>query len=155
MIIMSRIDERLLHGQVVLAWLKAYPVQEAIVVDDDSAHDSLKKMLLEMAVSGQVKVTVVDEEEAPEAIKAAENKNVFLVAADPVVFLHLLEKGIDIPNVNIGGIYDKPDRKQLYTTVFVNDQIKQTILDISKYTKVEHRVVPNDNSVDIISDLSK
>ena len=42
-----------------------------------------------------------------------------------------------------------PDEQILF------DQIKQTILDISKYTKVEHRVVPNDNSVDIISDLSK
>ena len=155
MIVMSRIDERLLHGQLVLAWLKYYPVDEAIVVDDESAHDPLKKMLLEMAVSGQVAVTVVDQEEALSAIEKAERKRVFLLAADPSVFLHLLEKGIVIPSINIGGIYGKPDRTQLYKTVFITDQIKKDIIALGQYSKVEHRVVPNDTSIDIIADLQK
>lgn len=153
MIVMSRVDERLLHGQLVLAWLKAYPVDEAIVIDDESAHDPLKKMLLEMAVSGQMKTTVVDENEVYDAIKSSENKKVFLVAAKPSVFLHLLQKGIEISSVNIGGIYDQEGRKQLYKTVFIDEAIRNDIIALSEYTSVEHRVVPTDKSVDIIYDL--
>ena len=53
-VILGRIDERLIHGQMALAWLRQYPAEVVIVVDDQSAKDPLQTMLLQMAVSGTV-----------------------------------------------------------------------------------------------------
>lgn len=57
-VVMARVDERLIHGQMATAWLKKYPAQVVIVVDDASANDSLQTMLLQMAVSGRMKCEV-------------------------------------------------------------------------------------------------
>jgi mannose/fructose/N-acetylgalactosamine-specific phosphotransferase system component IIB len=156
-VIIARVDERLIHGQVALSWLKAYDVDTVIVVDDESAHDSLKTMLLEMAVSGTVKCVVSDEADAPEKIQENSDGGIFLCAKDPAVFLRLLEKGIAIPEVNIGGIYDRPGRKRLYNTVFITSEQKEAILAMENYpdTKVEYRMVPQDFPEDIIADLKK
>ena len=43
-VVLARVDERLIHGQVALAWLKKYTIDLVIVVDDESAKDALKTM---------------------------------------------------------------------------------------------------------------
>ena len=64
---------------------------------------------------------------------------------------------MEIPHVNIGGIYNKPGRTQYFTTIFLDEPIKADILALERFpdTKVEYRVVPNDSEVDIIRELKK
>ncbi len=155
-IIMSRVDERLIHGQMALAWLKQYSVDVVIVIDDESAGDMLKTMLLQMAVSGTVECIVTKISEAKDRIEEAHGKRVFLCAASPRVFLELLKQGVEIPHINIGGIYDKPGRVKYYTTVFLDEETKKDILELGKFpVKIEYRQVPRDNETDILSLLRK
>ena len=155
-IVMARVDERLIHGQMALAWLRTYNADCVIVIDDGSAHDAMKKMLLEMA-AGVIKCIVCDETAAKEKIEQNIGKKLFLCAGNPSVFLHLLQEGVAVPQINIGGIYDKPSRTKLYKTIFLDDKLKQDILSLEAFpnTKVEHRQVPRDFEVDIIADLKK
>ncbi len=154
-VVLARIDERLIHGQVATAWLRLVNVSTVIVVDDESAHDEMKQMLLEMAVSGQIECVVTDLEHAKEVIDSYERKKVFLCAADVGVYVELLRQGVAIPEVNIGGIYKKDDRVQVYKTVFVDEKIKNDILALQDYpdTKVSYRMVPQDPDEDIIAKL--
>lgn len=78
-IILARVDERLIHGQVALAWLKKYPIDMVIVIDDESAKDQLKTMLLKMAVSGTVKCEVVSLENAKDLIEKITTREYFFV----------------------------------------------------------------------------
>lgn len=154
-VVLARIDERLIHGQVATAWLRLVNVNTVIVVDDESAHDDLKTMLLEMAVSGQINCIVTDEENAVNVIKENESKRVFLCAAKVSVYVNLLARGVQIPEINIGGIYQKDGRVQVYKTVFVDEEIKKDILALENYpnTKVSYRMVPQDKDEDIIDKL--
>lgn len=154
-VVLARIDERLIHGQVATAWLRLVNVNTVIVVDDESAHDDLKTMLLEMAVSGQINCIVTDLENAAKVIKENESKKIFLCSAKVSNYVDLLSKGVEIPEINIGGIYQKDNRVQVFKTVFVDEEIKNDILALEKYpnTKVTYRMVPQDKDEDIIAKL--
>lgn len=153
---MTRVDERLIHGQMALAWLRAYPVDTVIVVDDESARDDLKSMLLEMA-AGSTECIVCEEKDALETINDNSDKSLFICTGKVSVVLHLLEQGVKMPNINIGGIYGKADRTQIFPTIFVNDEIKNDILALEKFPEsaVEYRQVPQNKAEDIIAALKK
>lgn len=153
---MTRVDERLIHGQMALAWLRAYPVDAVIVIDDESARDDLKSMLLEMA-AGSTECIVCEEKDALDAVNSNSDKSLFICTGKVSSVLHLLEQGVEMPVVNIGGIYDKAGRTQLFPTIFVNDEIKADILALEKFPgcTVEHRQVPQNKPEDIIAALKK
>ena len=100
-VILGRIDERLIHGQMALAWLRQYPAEVVIVVDDQSAKDPLQTMLLQMAVSGTVICEVVTVADAKAAIELNSSKKIFLCARTPEVYVRLLEMGVKIPQIRI------------------------------------------------------
>ena len=153
-VVFARVDERLIHGQVATAWLRKYPVNIVIVVDDESANNSLQKMLLEMAVSGTMKCVVTTGKDAKAVIEKYAKYKIFLCAKSPAVFLELLREGVEIPQINIGGIYAKEGRKQYYSTIFLDEQTKEDIIALGEYPcKVEHRTVPQSTEVDIVKEL--
>ena len=75
-VVLARVDERLIHGQVALSWLRTYPVNLVIAVDDESAKDPLKTMLLKMAVSGTVTCEVTTVSGTKELIEKNNNKQI-------------------------------------------------------------------------------
>lgn len=153
-VVLARVDERLIHGQVALSWLRTYPVNLVIAVDDESAKDPLKTMLLKMAVSGTVACEVITVSGAKELIEKNNNKQIFLCTKNPSVYKELLKQNVEIPHINIGGIYAKEGRKQYYNTVFLTDEEAKELMELENYpTKVEYRMVPNDKEVDIIQEL--
>lgn len=155
-IVMSRVDERLIHGQMALAWLRKYPVDTVVVIDDDSANDMMKTMLLKMAVSGTVECYVATLADAKALIEEHMGENLFLCAKSPRVFLELLRQGLAIPQINVGGLYAAEGRKQYYTSIFLDDALKADILALEEFpTKVEHRMVPTDSEADILAELKK
>ena len=48
-ILLARVDDRLIHGQVMTAWLKRYPAKQVIIVDDGVAKDDFMASVLQMA----------------------------------------------------------------------------------------------------------
>ena len=155
-VIMARVDERLIHGQVALSWLRTYPVDVVIAIDNESAQDTLKTMLLKMAVSGTVTCEVCTVENAHEIIERYKHKKIFLCAKTPHVYKILLQSGEIIPQINIGGIYSKGNRKKYYGTVFLTDEERDEIISLEKLpTVVEYRMLPNDVEINIIEELKE
>lgn len=155
-VVIARVDERLIHGQVATAWLKSYPTQIVIAIDDASANDPLQTMLLQMAVSGRMKCEVTTLGKAKSLIEKYGKYPIFLCAKSPKVFLELLRQGVEIPHVNIGGIYAKDGRRQYYPTVFLDNELKEDILALEGFPcKVEYRTVPQNTEVDIVKELKE
>lgn len=156
-VVLARIDERLIHGQVAGAWLRRYPIDTVVVVDDVSAGDPMRQMLLEMAVSGSVKCVVTSVADAPAKLEKLARKNVFVVASSPAAVLSLLRAGVKIPDVNVGGIYAKEGRTQYFRTVFLTDQEKADVIALGDFdgVEVEQRTVPQDDKVDIVAALKR
>lgn len=154
MITIARIDERMIHGQVAYAWTTAYKSQAVMAIDDEIAKDTFQKSLLEMACPSGLKCFVVSTDKAVELLKKYEGKKIFVVVKHPSTYLKLVEAGIQIESINVGGIYFKEGRRQLSKTVYVDEEMVEAFKKLHDAgVRLEIRTHPSDTSVDFMSVL--
>lgn len=154
MITVARIDERLIHGQVAYSWSVAYKSQAIMVIDDEVSKDSFQKDLLAFACPKDMKCFVVDVERAVELLKKYESKKIFIVVKHPDILYELLQKGIELKSINVGGIYFKEGRRQITKTVYVDEHMVKTFQALHKAgVELETRTTPSDDANDLITQL--
>ena len=104
-IVLARIDDRLIHGQVATVWSKSTNCQRIIVCDDDVAKDKIRATLLKQVAPAGIKSHVVDLDKAIRVYNNPkyENERCLLLFTNPTSVLYLVEHGVDIKSVNIGG----------------------------------------------------
>ena len=151
MITIARIDERLIHGQVAFAWTTAYECQVVMVIDEEISKDDFQKSLLEMACPTGLKCLVVDEVTAVKFLENNPNKKFFIVVKHPKSLLHLVEHGIPLESINVGGLYFKEGRRQIEKTVYVDDELIDTFKKLNTLKVVlEVRTTPSNSSIDLM-----
>ncbi len=116
---LARIDDRLIHGQVVTVWAKEAGAQRIIIVSDEVNKDEIRKTLVRQAAPPGVKVNVVD---VPKAIRVYnnpkyENDTVFYLFTNPTEVAELVEGGVPIKEINIGGMQFKHGKTQVTKAV--------------------------------------
>lgn len=152
MITIARIDERLIHGQVAYAWTIEYKSQAVMAIDDEVAKDSFQKTLLEMACPKDMKCFVVGKEKAVELLKKYENKKIFVVVKNPAVLLYLVENGIPIQSINVGGLYFKEGRRQVSKTIYLDDELTECFNKLHNHgIELETRTTPRDARVELMT----
>lgn len=157
-IALARIDDRLIHGQVATVWSKETKCQRIIVCNDDVAKDEIRKTLLTQVAPPGVQSHVVDIDKAVRVINNPkyENDIVMLLFTNPTDVLRLVEAGIDIKSVNIGGMSFKEGKTQVTGAVSVNDQdIKAFRALNDKNIELEIRKVASDSKSFIMPLIEK
>lgn len=154
-IVVARIDERLIHGQIAYSWSVAYQVTQILVIDDVVAKDQTQIMLLGMAVPSGKKHAILSVEDGVKYIREqSESERILLVVKNPNVLLSLLEEGIELPAINVGGMYYKSNKKEISKTVYVDEKDIETFLEIKdKDIPCEIRTSPNDRPIDLYSKI--
>jgi mannose/fructose/N-acetylgalactosamine-specific phosphotransferase system component IIB len=118
-ILLARVDDRLIHGQIVVGWVRALEADCLIVANDAVAADPLQRTLLPMAVPPHIKVAILRLSEAAEAVsqgKLPGRRAILLFASLPDA-ARFLRSGGPLKELNIGGIRLAPGRRVLRTAV--------------------------------------
>jgi len=152
-----RIDDRLIHGQVVMAWSKAIPVKRMLVIDDMVAMDGIRKMLLETVAPPGVKVSVFNLSEGIDALATNKfgNEKILLLVTNPVTIVKLIEGGIAVSKVNIGGMSFQLGKTQVTKAVSVDENDKLAFKKLHELGVLLHiQILPNDTPVDIMTQIS-
>jgi PTS system mannose-specific IIB component len=145
-----RVDDRLIHGQVVAIWLKALNARRIVIVDDRTARDEFLREVITLSAPSGVAVEVLDIEQGTERVRslAADPEPVFVLMRTPIVALHLREAGVEFPLLNVGGLGAGPTRKPLYRNISANPEELEAMRRLeSMGTTVELRIVENDRPV--------
>ena len=105
-IVAARIDGRLIHGQVANLWTTKLNISRIMVVDNDIVNNDLEKTGLKLATPAGVKLSILTEEKAATNILAGryDSQRLLIVARRPDRFLSLIEKGVTIPELNVGNM---------------------------------------------------
>lgn len=145
-----RVDDRLIHGQVVAIWLKAMHAQRIIIVDDRTARDDFLREVIELAAPAGTPVEIRDLESGIERVReaATSDEPVFVLLRSPVTALRLREAGIEFALLNVGGLGAGPGRKPLYRNISASPEELEAMRQLEKMgTQVELRIVENDRPV--------
>lgn len=132
---LARIDDRLIHGQVATRWTKETNVTRIIVVSDEVAADNVRKTLLTQVAPPGVTAHVVD---VAKMIRVYNNpkyagERVMLLFTNPTDVLRIVEEGVKITSVNIGGMAYRQGKTQVNNAVSVDDK------DIAAFRKLNER----------------
>jgi PTS system mannose-specific IIB component len=145
-----RVDDRLIHGQVVAIWLKALRAERIVIVDDRTAADEFLREILELAAPPGVPVEVHDVERGTQRVRdlAAAPEPIFVLMRSPLTAVRLREAGVAFPLLNVGGMGAGPGRKVLYRNISASPEEIEAMRRLEEMgTKVELRIVENDRPV--------
>ncbi|MDY4510424.1 PTS system mannose/fructose/N-acetylgalactosamine-transporter subunit IIB [Streptococcus pluranimalium] len=157
-IVAARIDGRLIHGQVANLWTTKLNIGRIMVVDNDVVNSDLEKTGLKLATPAGVKLSILTEEKAAANILAGryDSQRLLIVARRPDRFLSLIEKGVSIPELNVGNMSQSPETRSVTRSVNVVDEDIAAFDAINAHgTKIIHQMVPNDSAQDFMSLLQK
>ena len=120
--LLHRIDDRLIHGQVLVAWGARLDPARMWVVDDEVAGSEWERQVYEAAAPGvTVKVVTVGEAAAAWAAEAAAPGGAFLIVRDLATALRLVEAGAAVAGYNVGGLHYAPGKAKLNEFVYLDD----------------------------------
>ena len=118
---LHRVDDRLIHGQVVVAWGRHLHPRRIWVVDDATAANDWEKKLLASAAPGvEVRVLTVAEAAAEYAQEALAEGGSILLVRSLAGAAALLEAGAPLPALNLGGIHYAPGRTKVNDYIYLS-----------------------------------
>lgn len=152
-----RIDDRLIHGQIITAWLAYADAKQIVVADDKAAKDSFQQTLLKMATPDNVELKIMTLSEAKEAIKNdADNTKTLFLAKGPKEAIEILDSSDEISNINVGNLNMKKGKTKVLGNLWVNDEEVDALVELKRRgINLEVRAVPTDRSQDVIELLKK
>ncbi|WP_274370953.1 PTS N-acetylgalactosamine transporter subunit IIB [Morganella morganii] len=121
-IVLSRIDERLIHGQVGVQWVGFAGANLVLVANDEVADDPLQQNLMEMVLTEGIAVRFWPLQKVIDNIhKAADRQKILLVCKTPADFLTLVKGGVPVERINVGNIHYTEGKRQIAKTVSVDE----------------------------------
>lgn len=151
-IILARVDDRLIHGEVVSVWTPSLSVNRIVIADDAVAADKFNNKVLKALAPAGVKVNVYTVDEASEKMKTEGKKTerVMILTKTPITFLKMIEKGVDLKEVNLGGMGIKETRTPFIKNVACNpDEIDSIKKMIEKGVHVYYQLVPEQQVIEV------
>ena len=153
-----RIDDRLIHGQIVQGWLKTIDIDTIMVISDEVANDEMQKILLSMAVPSSVKLVINTIKDASYEISndVYEQDKLMILFSNPQDVVRMIDSGIKFQSINIGGMHFAHGKKQLLANLSVD---KNDVLSFLKLIdcgiELETRALPQDDRYNAVSDIQK
>ena len=150
--VLARIDTRLLHGQVATNWTKATNPNRIIVVSDSVSKDELRKKLIEQAAPPGVRAHVIPLDKLVQVYNDPRfgDTKALLLFETPQDALAVIEKGVEIPELNIGSMAHSVGKVQINNVLSLDQEdveVYKKLRDLG--VKFDVRKVSNDSPSDL------
>jgi mannose/fructose/N-acetylgalactosamine-specific phosphotransferase system component IIB len=153
-----RMDNRLIHGQILVSWNAEMKIDHIIVTNDKVASDPIQVTLLKAVAPIGAKVSVLSIKDCVEYCNSsqADNENIFIIAKFPEDGVALVEGGLDMPILNLGNQAYVRGSKKLSNTVFLTEGgVKALQRAHNKGLKITCRMMPSDSEAEFWPKIEK
>ncbi|RDY21462.1 PTS N-acetylgalactosamine transporter subunit IIB [Criibacterium bergeronii] len=150
-ILLTRIDNRLLHGQVATQWTNVLGANLILVANDEVSTNKMRQGLMDMAAPNGVATRYFSIQKTIDVIgKAADRQLIFIVCETPQDVLRLVEGGVPIKKVNIGNMHMAEGKRQVAKVIAVDDSDVAAFKKLTELgVELEIRRVPSEGTEDI------
>jgi mannose/fructose/N-acetylgalactosamine-specific phosphotransferase system component IIB len=119
-----RIDDRLIHGQVIAVWCKHRRFTRIVIVDDGVAADAFMQEVLRLAAPPGLEVDVLSIEEGIDTLTGnlSNRGTTMVLVKSPQTARRLYDGGLEYSALNIGGIGSGPGRKNIFKNIAASQE---------------------------------
>lgn len=143
-VVLYRIDERLIHGQIMTAWQGRTGAKTVVIVDDTAAQDEFMIQIYRLAAP-QLRVEVVDTAKFREMAKDADTGRTIVLFKGPAEALKALEEKIVPDELIVGNVATAPGRKKYTKYAYLSDEEKGMLEKLQNLGwKVNMQLLPDD-----------
>jgi len=156
-VILARIDDRLIHGQVTVAWGGWLEPDRMILVNDEIATTEWRRDLYAEADSLGAAVSVLTKDAfLEENVRGVwDDERVVLIVETPSDMFDLIAGGLSLEEVNVGGMHFSPGKREVLSYVYVDDADVLAMREIvARGVRLSAQDVPATQSVDLADALS-
>lgn len=145
-ILLTRIDNRLIHGQVATQWTNVVGANLLLVANDEVSENKMRQSLMDMAAPTGVATRYFSIEKTINIIgKASDKQKIFIICENPKDVLKLVEGGVPITKVNVGNMHMAEGKRQVATVVCVDDEDVEAFRKLREHgVELEIRKVPQE-----------
>jgi len=151
-ILLQRVDERLIHGQVVIGWGAKLRPERFIIIDDELVESQWEQELYALG-AGDAEVVFCTVDEAREQIAAwrADDRRSILLTRDIRAIVRLAAGGgLEGSEVNLGGIHHGPERREVLTYLHLSPADEEDLRTLeAEGVRVTARDLPGAHAVDL------
>jgi fructoselysine/glucoselysine PTS system EIIB component len=150
MIKLLRVDHRLLHGQVAVAWSQNLDIDAILIANDEVPKDELRKTTIKLAKPQGIKLVIKSVDDAIASIKSGvtDSYKLFIVVEKVEDAYRLAKSCPEIKQINLGGTKKKEGTRNISNTVNVTIPEEQMLKEmINDGVEVEIRIVPGDKKI--------
>jgi len=147
-IVLTRIDDRLMHGQIIVSWIPYLKADEVVIIDDEYASDEFMTLLIKNAAPDNIKVHVFACSNAADYLNEDDAGSRILILLKNIEYIKkLLESNVKLNKINLGNLGSSPERKKYYNSVHLSHDEFKLLKEISKQTEIEIKMLPGDKSL--------
>ncbi|WP_440897818.1 PTS system mannose/fructose/N-acetylgalactosamine-transporter subunit IIB [Amphibacillus sp. Q70] len=144
-----RIDDRLIHGQVITTWVNVHNIEQVIILNETVAQDKVQSNVLKMSAPGNIKLHIFPPEKFLDIIKKNPiSRNTMLLFSSPFDVETLVNGGYDISKLNVGGMRGNAERTQYSKAVSLTPEEKACFERLlEKNIDITVQMVPSESKV--------
>lgn len=157
-VVLARVDDRLIHGEVVTAWIPTYKATRILIIDDDVAKDEFNVRVVKALAPAGTKAFVYTVEKASEKlmVPGVEGERLLLLAKTPTTFNRLIQNGVPLKEVNLGGAGIRGERKPFINNVALDPAEVTACEEMQKSgCRVYYQLVPEQGVIEIDEAVKK
>lgn len=154
-LVLTRIDDRLIHGQVMTAWSRVTNAEQVLVIDDGVAKDDFMINVLENAIPDNMAIGVFNKEDGVTFLSEPLEAPTLILAKVPQTLEYLVDHGIDIKEIDLGGMGAKQGRDRIYHTISTSPEENESFNRlIDKGIDVFIQIMPQNDRVQMADVLN-
>ncbi len=153
-----RIDDRLVHGQVVEGWVHNLNLTRIVIVSDRIKVDAEFRQILTFSVPGEIKIDIFGTEEFADKLHWGylEEEDTIVLFENPHDVLKVMDYGVRIEKVNVGCMHYDGHNRKLAKNVAVSEDDISAFKDINAMgALLECRALPQDKEIDLMESINR
>lgn len=142
-----RIDNRLIHGQIIETWLPYTRAKHLIVCNDVLSRDELRQQIMLLAIPSRIQTSFVSPSSLPRLLEGhtGDNNRTLVIFADCRDATAAYNAGVHFTSLNVGNLHYGPGKRQVCEHVALSEDDEACLRSFAE-TRVtlDFRCVPND-----------
>lgn len=144
-VVLYRIDERLIHGQVMVAWISKTGANSVVIVDANFAKDEFMKQVFQLAAPSGIKVDVTDVSEFRKMAGSSDSRKAIVLFKGPGEALNALCEDVPVAELIVGNVATTAGRSKYTKYAYLSDEEKEMLSELQRLGwAVNMQLLPDD-----------